>query len=244
MTYSSLRKEECNNDGLRKNFAIKGLDLSSNSYLTTSGLKTILNICPKVEKIRLSSCFKRDNQLDLTDILECNRGLVNMNLTCELKVSRKDAVISMLEVLNVQDLEITDEVLGMLVRMCPGLAHLDLEDCDELTEEGVKEVIKPCKKLRFLSLSACLNVDVNIMVWIVDNILSLRRLVSPSYSYPDDEDQKRFLQQGCLVSKVTFGTHFDGCILDVRCGFACNILSINKVDFALLYGVVKVRGDV
>ncbi|KNA05739.1 hypothetical protein SOVF_187630 [Spinacia oleracea] len=203
MGMSSLGREECNYDGLMKNFAIKCLDLSSNSYLTTSSLKRILNISPEVEKIRLSSCFTRNNQLDVADILECNRGLVNMNLAaCQLKVvSRKDAIISTLKVLDVKSSEITDEVLGMLVRMCPGLVHLDLEDCDELTEEGVKEVIKSCKKLRFLSLSACLNVDINIIAWIVDNSPSLRRLVSPSYSYPDNEEQRHFLQQGCLVSK-------------------------------------------
>ncbi|KMT00584.1 hypothetical protein BVRB_9g218830 [Beta vulgaris subsp. vulgaris] len=208
MVRTSLGREEYNHDSLiKKHFALKHLDLSSNSYLNTSGLKRLLHFCPKLEKIRLYACFQRYNQLDVADILECNKGVVNLVISsCQLKLSRKDAEISMLETLNAQYSEINNEVLAMLGRISPRLVHLDLMECENLTEEGVKEVVKSCRRLRFLSLSACENVDTNIIAWIVTNRPSLRRVVSPSCSYPDEEEQKHFLQQGCLVTK---GAHYE-----------------------------------
>lgn len=114
-------------------------------------------------------------------------------------MSRIGVKSSMLETLVVKKSGISNEVLATLVKICPKLIYLELEECNYITEEGVKEGVKCCNKLRYLS--ACANVDIGMIAWIVENSPSLRQLVSPSHSYPDEEEQKYFLQQGCLVHK-------------------------------------------
>ncbi|XP_048491651.1 SCF E3 ubiquitin ligase complex F-box protein grrA-like [Beta vulgaris subsp. vulgaris] len=201
MSGTSLGKTKYDNDGMiKKNFAIKYLNLSSNSCLSTSCLKKLINICPKVEIIKLSCCFQGKEQLDVADILECNNGFL---LGCQnLVVSLKDQKLSNLQKLVAKGSGMNDAMLAMIVRMCPGLIHLNLESCNNTTDEGVKEVVRLCKRLRYLSLSSCWNLDISIVAWIVSNSQSLRKLVSPSHKYPDEEEQKQFLQQGCLVSKA------------------------------------------
>ncbi|GAB4850046.1 hypothetical protein Ancab_029344 [Ancistrocladus abbreviatus] len=74
----------------------------------------------------------------------------------------------------------------------------DLEDCQNVTTEGVRMVEK-CQRLRCLNLSGCNGVDFEIVDWIV----SLRHLVSPSLSFPDEKQQQDFASCGCLVDRTT-----------------------------------------
>ncbi|XP_021732144.1 F-box/LRR-repeat protein 2-like [Chenopodium quinoa] len=63
MTGSSLGNEEYDYDGLmKKNRAIKYLNLSSHHDFSPTVLKRLLNMCPEVEKLNLSHClFLRHN---------------------------------------------------------------------------------------------------------------------------------------------------------------------------------------
>uniref|UniRef100_A0A803LEQ6 Uncharacterized protein n=1 Tax=Chenopodium quinoa TaxID=63459 RepID=A0A803LEQ6_CHEQI len=83
MTGSSLGREEYTYDGLlKKNRAIKYLDLSLHKNFSPTALKRLLNVCPEVEKLDLSYClFLLHDQLNVPDILECNRSLVKLDLT-------------------------------------------------------------------------------------------------------------------------------------------------------------------
>ncbi|XP_021736584.1 F-box/LRR-repeat protein 2-like [Chenopodium quinoa] len=209
MTGSSLGKEEYNYDGLmKKNRAIKYLDLSSHHDFSPTVLKRLLNMCPEVEKLNLSHClFLSHDKLNVPDVLQCNRKLVKLDLTGSHRIkddltgNDMELEVSALEKLIATFSGINDKLLTKLGSICPRLIHLDLEDCDKVTEEGVKEVVKLCKRLRYLSISCCEKVNFNIIPWIVTNRPSLRKLVSSSRDYPDDENQKLFLQQGCLVLK-------------------------------------------
>ncbi|XP_021736510.1 F-box/LRR-repeat protein 4-like [Chenopodium quinoa] len=205
MTNSSIRRENYKFDGLeKKNSAIKHLDLSSHQNLSHSVLKRLLTICPGVEKLKLRDCsFLQSDCLNVYDILECNRRLVKLDLSRShhLKYSRKSMESSMLEELIAKNSWIGDDFLTKLGMISPRLIHLDLEGCRRVTDEGVREVVKLCKRLRYLSISSCKNVDFSIIAWIVINSPSLRKLVSPSNKYPNDEYQKLFLQRGCLVLK-------------------------------------------
>uniref|UniRef100_A0A803LMW2 Uncharacterized protein n=1 Tax=Chenopodium quinoa TaxID=63459 RepID=A0A803LMW2_CHEQI len=204
MTGSSFVRDEYNYDGLIKNRAIKYLDISSHQECRPKALKRLLNICPEVEKLKLHGCYLLpDDQLNVPDILKCNRTLVELDFTGSHHISVKDMDLesSELEKLIVKFSLINDIFLTKLGRICPRLIHLDLSYCSEVTEDGVKEVVKSCKRLRYLSLSRCEKVGINIIPWIVANGPSLRELVSSSRNYPNDENQKLFLQQGCLVLK-------------------------------------------
>uniref|UniRef100_A0A803LMW3 F-box/LRR-repeat protein 15-like leucin rich repeat domain-containing protein n=1 Tax=Chenopodium quinoa TaxID=63459 RepID=A0A803LMW3_CHEQI len=205
MTGSSLGKEEHNYDGLmEENRAIKYLDLSSHREVRPTALKRLLNICPEVEKLKLQDCFfLPDDQLNVPDILECNRSLVELNLTGSHPITVKDTELesSVLEKLIVKISMINDISLKKLGKISPRLIHLDLTRCSEVTAEGVKEVVKSCKRLIYLSISCCENVDINVIPWIVTNRPSLKKLLSSSRCYPDDKTHKLFLQRGCLVLK-------------------------------------------
>ncbi|XP_021732141.1 F-box/LRR-repeat protein 2-like [Chenopodium quinoa] len=205
MTNSSLRRENYNYDGLeKKNCAIKHLDLSSHQNFSHSVLKRLLTICSGVEKLKLRDCcFLLSDRLNVYDILECNRRLVKLDISRShhLKYSGKNMESSMLEELIARNAWVEDDFLTKLAMISPRLIHLDLEGCRRVTDEGVKGVVKSCKRLRYLSISSCKNVDFSIIAWIVIIRPSLRKLVSPSQKYPDDEYQKLFLQRGCLVLK-------------------------------------------
>ncbi|KAK9670071.1 hypothetical protein RND81_13G174800 [Saponaria officinalis] len=107
------------------------------------------------------------------------------------------------------EIGINDDVLTMIGKKSPGLLHLDLEDCENITEKGVTEVVKCCTRLRYLNLSVCFNVSVDVVELIVNNRPSIRRLMLPSSVYPEEEDQENLLQRGCLVTK---DAHYDDLI--------------------------------
>uniref|UniRef100_A0A803LMZ4 F-box/LRR-repeat protein 15-like leucin rich repeat domain-containing protein n=1 Tax=Chenopodium quinoa TaxID=63459 RepID=A0A803LMZ4_CHEQI len=227
MTDSSLGKEDYKYDGLmKKNQSVKYLDLSSHDEFRASVLKRLLYICPEVEKLRLRHCFfLRHDKLNVPDILEYNRRLVKLDITGShhikyLTENDLELEFYVLEKLVAKFSGINDRLLTKLGRICPRLVHLNLQDCGKVTEQGVKEVLILCKQLRYLSISCCEKVDFNIIPWIVTSRPSLRKLVSSSRNYPDDETQEHFLQQGCLVLK-------DSNYYFTEDVFRCNMLNLN-----------------
>jgi len=201
MGRTSMGREEYNYDGLKRNFSITSLSLRSNCYLSSCVLRRLLNICPNIEKLILNKCFTREEQLDMADILGCSSRIRSLELSeCwHLKFSKTDAGVSKLRELVAAYSGLGDETLGIIGKTCPALVHLDLRDCNKLTEEGVKEVVRSCGRLRFLSLSACPNVNSDITAWIVSTRPSLRRLTIPAHLLPAKEQQTCFLQGGCVV---------------------------------------------
>ncbi|XP_074294263.1 F-box/LRR-repeat protein 14-like [Silene latifolia] len=200
--YSCVGSEEWNNVRPLKNLAIRSLNLSSNQFLGSANLRKVQGIFPNLEKLNLSKCFQGTEMLDVADILDYSHTVKSLELNeCrQLTFSREKAKVSKLEKLVAKYSGINDEVLAMIGRNSPRLLYLDLEDCENITEKGVKEVIESCKRLRYLSLSGCSNVNVDVVEYIVDNEPSLRRLISPSCGYPEEEDQI-YLLQDCLVTR-------------------------------------------
>ncbi|KAK9670067.1 hypothetical protein RND81_13G174600 [Saponaria officinalis] len=203
MGCSCLGIEEWKDDSPVTNFTIRSLNLSFNSYLGSSGLRRVLNIYPNLEELKLSACFRGTEQLNIADILDCSSSVKSLELNrCNnLTFSGEKAKISKLERIVAIWSGINDDVLTMIGKTSPGLLHLDLKDCENITEEGVKEVVKRCTRLRYLNLSGCFNVNVDVVEHIVNNRPSIRRLVSPSHVYPEEVDQGKLLQQGCLVTR-------------------------------------------
>uniref|UniRef100_A0A803LNF6 Uncharacterized protein n=2 Tax=Chenopodium quinoa TaxID=63459 RepID=A0A803LNF6_CHEQI len=214
MTNSSVGREEYIYDGLmKKNRAIKYLDLSLHKNFSPAALKRLLNICPEVEKLDLSHCFLPRDQLNVPFIFECNlySGISCNRSPAELDLTVSNSVedyeidmeleLSVLEELIVSYSGINDK---LLTKISPRLTHLDLEGCKNVTEKGVKEVVKSCKRLRYLNISYCDKLDFKIIAWILTNRSSLRKLVSTTsydHRYQDDDNLKLFLQQGCLTNR-------------------------------------------
>ncbi|KAL9229483.1 hypothetical protein vseg_004945 [Gypsophila vaccaria] len=200
---SCLGREKQRNNSPVMNFTIHSLNISSNSFLDSSCLRRVLNICPNIEKLHLSACFQFPGQLNIADILDCSGSVKSLELNrCNhLTFSGEKANISRLERIAAVCSGINDDVLTMIGMKSPGLLHLDLRDCRNITEKGVKEVVKFCTRLRYLNLSGCINVNVDVVQHIVNNRPSVRWLVSPSRLYPEKEDQECLLQQGCVVTR-------------------------------------------
>ncbi|XP_074314868.1 F-box/LRR-repeat protein 14-like [Silene latifolia] len=200
-----LGKEELiNDDHPVKNYAVRFLRLWSIQFLCSAYLRKVLLICPNLEKLDLSNCFRGTELLDVADILDYSPRINSLvlNQCRHLRFCREQAKASKLEKLVAMYSGINDEILAMIGRNSPGLLYLDLEECKNVTEKGVKAVIESCKRLRYLNLSGCLNVNVDVLEYIVQNEPSLRRLVSPSCKYPKEDDQKYFLQRNCLVTRA------------------------------------------
>ncbi|RHN51293.1 putative leucine-rich repeat domain, L domain-containing protein [Medicago truncatula] len=55
-----------------------------------------------------------------------------------------------LEVLNLSNTKVDNETLYMISKNCSGLLRLLLENCNNVTEKGVKHVVENCTQLREL----------------------------------------------------------------------------------------------
>jgi hypothetical protein len=59
-----------------------------------------------------------------------------------------------LEVLKLSRAKVDDEALYVISKNCCGLLELSLEDCDDVTEKGVKHVVENCSQLREIKLDS------------------------------------------------------------------------------------------
>lgn len=89
---------------------------------------------------------------------------------------------SKLEVLNLSKSRVDDEVLYAISKFCPQLQQLDVENCRDITEDGVRLVVANCKHLREINLQHCRKVSANI----VDRMILLRpslKIIAPPYPH-------------------------------------------------------------
>lgn len=84
-------------------------------------------------------------------------------------------------------LTLTDDALDKLVNRCPDLLELDLSDCSQLSSKAMTTVCK-LKKLEYLSLSRCYNINVS------------------SYLQLSDLEPLQFLDVFGLLSEQALGT--------------------------------------
>jgi hypothetical protein len=57
-------------------------------------------------------------------------------------------VVPKLEVLNLSNTKVDDETLYVISKNCCGLLYLSVDDCNDVTEKGVKHVEENCSQLR------------------------------------------------------------------------------------------------
>lgn len=58
--------------------------------------------------------------------------------------------------------QITNEGLKKIALHCPNLRALRMEDMIMITDDAIQEILKRCKKLEWINLSGCINVDVDL----------------------------------------------------------------------------------
>jgi len=64
--------------------------------------------------------------------------------------------VSKLEVLSLSRSATDDEALYAISKSCCRLLHLDLKNCYDVTEKGVRQMVEKCIKLREINLRDCL----------------------------------------------------------------------------------------
>lgn len=108
-------------------------------------------------------------------------------------------VVPKLEVLNLSGSSTDDDALYAISMSCCGLLQLDLENCYDVTEKGVRQVVEKCVKLREINLGGCQNVAGNFVSVVALSRRSLRKITLPPFYHPNDRERELFLHHGCLV---------------------------------------------
>jgi len=105
------------------------LDLSNCFDISEQGICHVLRICFKIRHLNLSRC-------SIVKLLGMNFG-------------------AQLEVLNLSYTSVGDEDLYVIAKRCSRLLQLSLQNCENITIEGVIHVVKNCTQLREINLHHC-----------------------------------------------------------------------------------------
>ncbi|XP_058729531.1 uncharacterized protein LOC131601681 [Vicia villosa] len=162
--------------------------------------------------IRFSSIFSNLQLLDLNsfqpdeDIGQVFRRFCNIRHLNLAKCSRVKLLVGMnfelpnLEVLNLSCTSVDDKTLYTITKGCRGLLQFNLENCGNVTQNGVKHVLENCTQLREINLRNCSNVDRDVCSVLLSS-LSLRKIIAPSRIRFTKGTMKLFSHHGCRVCK-------------------------------------------
>ena len=90
------------------------------SKLTSKGLNYLADRCPQLTHIDIGN---------------------SLNVFTDSDISRLSSKCSKLKYINLENTRIGDAVLRSLAHDCPGLEHLVVSGCSEITEMGIKEFL-------------------------------------------------------------------------------------------------------
>ncbi|GFS34841.1 hypothetical protein Acr_00g0036400 [Actinidia rufa] len=87
-------------------------------------------------------------------------------------------------IVNLKSLEacgtkINDEAMANIGNRCPCLRYLDISYCKGVTNNGVMEVVRNCKRIREINLNRCENVSANILPQMMFSRPSLKKITPP-----------------------------------------------------------------
>ncbi|KEH26041.1 putative leucine-rich repeat domain, L domain-containing protein [Medicago truncatula] len=83
----------------------------------------------------------------------CKLKHLNLEFCSGVKLHGINFAVPKLEVLNLSNTKVDNETLYMISKNCCGLLRLLLEKCNDVTEKGVKHVVKNCTQLREINLA-------------------------------------------------------------------------------------------
>ncbi|XP_045830681.1 F-box/LRR-repeat protein 3-like [Trifolium pratense] len=201
------------NDSLRSMKRLSCLDLSF-SCISDQLLLSLGNKGVYLRRLVLRHCTGYSYLLDVNKchcisdegIVEVLRSckIVHLNLSsCEnVNLHAMNFQVPMLEVLNLSYTRTDDKTLDAISKSCSGLLHLDLEECINVSDMGVKQVIENCTRLKEINLRYCGNMAADVDIWLamVLSRPSLRKIKAPSHFYPQIYTKwKPLLDHGCFL---------------------------------------------
>jgi len=161
---------------------VKSLHLANNSQLLNINIDIFAFMFPNMQLLGLNSCPGISK--DIGKVLKRWSDIRHLELPFypQKELPWINFKSSKLEVLNLSKSKI-DEYFYVISKFCPRLQQLDVENCRDITEDGVRVVVENCKHLREINLQHCRKVS----AYIVDRMMLLRpslKIIAPPYFHP------------------------------------------------------------
>ncbi|KAF7154030.1 hypothetical protein RHSIM_Rhsim01G0031300 [Rhododendron simsii] len=164
---------------LQENYCMRHLDVSSNRWLTDMMLKNFGQVCPNLKFLSVSEC-KRLTNLGIGEVLRRCPAITQLHIN-GIEVSDvfgrcSDHSIVNLKTLKARHTQINDEGMAMIGNRCRNLQYLDIACCENVTDKGVREVVRNCERLRVTTMAeakACLEA----LRWSFRTFVQLRMVV-------------------------------------------------------------------
>ncbi|XP_058186207.1 uncharacterized protein LOC131303375 [Rhododendron vialii] len=164
------------------NYRIRHLDISKNMWLTDQMLKNFGQVCPNLQFLDVSDCSYLTNS-GIGEVLRRCPAITQLNIN-GLSVSNifgsySDHSVVNLKTLRAEATQLNDKGMAMIRSRCRYLQYLDIERCCKVTDKGVMEVVRNCKRLRDVLLGGCREVSHNILPEMELSRPSLRNIKPP-----------------------------------------------------------------
>ncbi|KAK2420203.1 F-box/LRR-repeat protein [Trifolium repens] len=127
---------------------LKSLYLGNNSWLSDEIITIFASIFPNLQMLDLNSCHRIFE--GICQVLSRCGKIRHLNLAdcSKVKLRGVNFVVSKLEVLDLSNTDVDDETLYVISKNFCALLQLLLEQCNGVTEKGVKHVLENCTRLR------------------------------------------------------------------------------------------------
>ncbi|XP_058733034.1 SCF E3 ubiquitin ligase complex F-box protein grrA-like [Vicia villosa] len=177
---------------------LKSLCLAGNAWLSDESIVLFASIFPSLQLLDLSHC----NQISqgICEVLRRCVKIRHLNLAHCSKVNLLGMSFEApkLEVLNLSHTGVNNAELRVISKSCPGLLHMLLTNCINVSNTGVRHVVENCTRLREINLRECYKVRPKIISSMILSRPSLRKIVvPPCYRFNDGE--RELLTHGCLL---------------------------------------------
>ncbi|XP_060203041.1 uncharacterized protein LOC132631481 [Lycium barbarum] len=193
-------KKDCFPNGV-KNPRIRAVNLADNLSLDDDALTKVASMCPNMEILDVSSCTSLTEAGIASALAMCSQIRKLQFDDCPLTIRiGKGAELPNLEAISAAGSALNDEGLAMIGSRCSRLVKLNLENCKEVTAEGIQAMVKQCRSLREINLKKCPQVSINSLSSLVFSSPSLRRVIPPCCSAFSDGLRGFYLHHGCRVS--------------------------------------------
>lgn len=134
------------------------IDLTGCIHITPKAISK-LSSCPLLESLSLKNCKQitdpviesLGNQLQQLDLTDCDQ-ITDLGIVSIISKSGPNV-----KSLKISGRKITDLCLNQVAGSCHHLEHLELHDCEYVSDESVKNITQSCTQLSSLKLPNCKN---------------------------------------------------------------------------------------
>lgn len=162
--------------GSHKNFGVTILSLASNKLINDSTLISFCSICPNLECIYLDGCPLLTDA-GISEIVRiCSKlGFLDVStLNVSNFLGANDEVSNLkLNIINASKTKICDASMKSIGMRCPDLEELTIGGCQQVTRDGVEEVVRNCKNIKTIYMRGCQCVSKELLDWMVKTRPSL-----------------------------------------------------------------------